>query len=179
MKRLSLRSVLPLLFILANLMSVFAQSDIMWCNKCKRRVWDSDSGRPRPATCPYCTPGGTGGGMTGLPTPRNSAEMGQYVAGSLMLGIIQGIEQSTAAQQEAARRAAEEAAAAERRRQERLRKAAEEARVARAKTKSKKLAKQHRQQKEREAQGIKEYKPAPVARLPRADLSRVAPDAGL
>lgn len=129
MKRLSLRSVLPLLFILANLMSVFAQSDIMWCNKCKRRVWDSDSGRPRPATCPYCTPGGTGGGMTGLPTPRNSAEMGQYVVGSLMLGIIQGIEQSTAAQQEAARRAAEEAAAAERRRQERLRKAAEEARV--------------------------------------------------
>ena len=47
----------------------------------------------------------------------------------MMLGIIQGIEQSTAAQQEAARRAAEEAAAAERRRQERLRKAAEEARV--------------------------------------------------
>ena len=46
-----------------------------------------------------------------------------------MLGVIQGIQQGTAAQQEAARRAAEEAAAAERRRQERLQKAAQEARV--------------------------------------------------
>lgn len=129
MNRYSLRFLLVLFCMGVNALSVFAQSDIMWCNKCKRRVWDSDSGSPRPAACPYCSGGGAAGGAMGLPSPRNSAEMGQYVAGSLMLGIIQGIEQSTAAQQEAARRAAEEAAAAERRRQERLRKAAEEARV--------------------------------------------------
>ena len=55
--------------------------------------------------------------------------MGQYIAGSMMLGVIQGIQQGTAAQQEAARRAAEEAAAAEKRRQELLQKAAREARV--------------------------------------------------
>ena len=129
MNRCSLRFLLVLFCMTANTLSVFAQSDIWNCSKCGKRVWDSDSGRPRPTACPYCSGGGTGGGMTGLPTPRNSTEMGQYIAGSMMLGIIQGIEQGTAAQQEAARRAAEEAAAAERRRQERLRKAAEEARV--------------------------------------------------
>ncbi len=53
------------------------------------------------------------------------------------------------------------------------RKAAEEARIARAKAKSKKLAKQHRQQKEREAQGITEYRPAPI------NIPRPQTDSGL
>ena len=129
MSRFALRFALALFALAVSGLSVLAQSDIWTCSKCGRRVWDSDSGRPRPTACPYCSGGGSGGGMTGLPAPRNSAEMGQYVAGSLMLGIIQGIDQSSAAQAEAARRAAEEAAAAERRRQERLQKAAEEAHV--------------------------------------------------
>lgn len=101
-----------------------------WCTECGQPLRGRWNGRyVEWAPCQSCATKSGGTSSLSLPTPRNSAEMGQYVAGSLLLGVIQGIEQSTAAQEEAARRAAEEAAATERRRQERLRKAAEEARV--------------------------------------------------
>jgi hypothetical protein len=42
---------------LIGLQTVEAQSDIWYCNECGRRVWDSDSGLPRPSSCPYCSGG--------------------------------------------------------------------------------------------------------------------------
>jgi hypothetical protein len=102
----------------AELQQAKAQSDIWNCNRCGRRVWDSDSGRPRPAVCPYCSGGGSVGGT-----------MQQQMIQGFGSAFQQGIQQGIAAQQEAARRAAEKAAAAEKRRQEILLQAAEEARV--------------------------------------------------
>jgi len=112
-----LLSALIVFLGMTELQQAEAQSDIWNCSRCGRRVWDSDSGRPRPSACPYCSGGGSGSsGWSGV---------GQSLGNSFMQGYQQGI----AAQQEAARRAAEEAAAAERRRQELLQKAAEEARI--------------------------------------------------
>jgi hypothetical protein len=50
------------------------------------------------------------------------------------------------------------------------RKKAEDARIERAKAKSKKLAQKHRNQKKHEKQGVQEHKPAPVNKLPRVQL---------
>ena len=101
----------------AELQQAEAQSDIMWCNKCGRRVWDSDSGRPKPSSCPYCNGGGSGSsGWSGV---------GQSLGNSFVQGFQQGLQNNQAAQIEAERRAAEE----EQRRQEILQKAAEEARM--------------------------------------------------
>lgn len=120
MRRILL-GVLIVFLGMTELQPVMAQSDIWNCNRCGRRVWDSDSGRPRPSSCPYCSGGGSGGSGWG--------GVGQSLGNSFMQGFQQGLQNNQAAQQEAARRAAEEAAAAEKRRQELLQKAAEEARM--------------------------------------------------
>lgn len=127
--RRMLFGVLIVFLGIAELQPVVAQSDIWNCSRCGRRVWDSDSGRPRPSSCPYCSGGGRSGSM---PIPQNwndvQNNVGQSLGNSFMQGFQQGLQNNQAAQQEAARRAAEAAAAAERRRQELLQKAAEEAR---------------------------------------------------
>lgn len=97
----------------------WAQSDIWNCSKCGRRVWDSDSGRPRPTACPYCSGGGSGG----LTMPSGGTlrqQVGMQVAGSILNGILSGLE--AADQQAAAARAAaaEQARLAELARQEQL-----------------------------------------------------------
>lgn len=127
MKRI-LFGVLIVFLGTVELRPAVAQSDIWNCSNCGRRVWDSDSGRPRPSACPYCS-GGGGSSYNAMPIPQTWGDVrnnvGQSLGNSFMQGFQQGLQNNLAAQQEAARRAAEE----EKRRQEILQKAAEEARV--------------------------------------------------